>query len=455
MIKVYSISLGCPKNRVDSERTLGELGRLLGSPLRPVKRLASADLVFINTCGFIAPAVQESVRTILENAQVIGGLRCETKPLLAVSGCLVGRYGEENLKADLPEVDLWLETSRLGEWPRQLHDALTARNPAAALPRVRGRNRLEPPGRFLSTRSYAWLKISEGCGQSCAFCTIPMIRGTVRSDSAESLVQEAQELLDRGVSEIILVAQDLTSWGRDLPGQPGLRQLIEKMLPLNGLRWLRLMYLYPAGLDGELLEFLAEAHDGGKSPLLPYFDVPLQHADEAVLKRMGRPFALQNPFRVVERIRKYFPQAALRTSLITGFPGETEAQFETLCRFVSEARFQNLGVFSFYAEDGTPAAAMADQLPDRVKDFRRDSIMELQADISEEMLKTYVGEHLDIIIDEPHAEWPGLFMGRAWFQAPEVDGVVYVSAENVKPGDMVRAEVTESYDYDLNALADE
>lgn len=442
MLSIYSISLGCPKNRVDTERLLGSVapGRV-----RMVEDPAEAQLVVINSCAFIAPAIQESVATILECADDLAEMPESERPLLAVAGCLPGRFGAAPLAEEIPEVDIWLETGEMEAWPRQLAEALLAS-------RWRGHKALAGvlpgAGRVLSTGpSYAWLKISEGCGQACSFCTIPMIRGQVRSSTADDLVTEARALLDEGVKELVMVAQDLISWGRDLPGKPDLRHLLERLLPLDGLARLRMMYLYPARLTDELLSFAA----GAGPKLVPYFDVPLQHSHPDILTRMGRPFA-QSPLKVVERIRKHIPQAALRTSLIAGFPGEGEAEFEHLCRFVEEVRFQNLGVFAYQPEDGTLAAAMPDQLPNEVKEARRAKVMEIQEEISAELLQPYLGGRLDVLVDAPHPEWPGLFVGRAWFQAPEVDGVVYLSGENVAPGDMVSAEVTGTFSYDLNAL---
>lgn len=429
MLKIYSVSLGCPKNRVDTEHLLAALD----TPFRLTPQLGRADLVFINTCGFITSAVRESVRTILDAAGHIAGLR--RKPLLVVAGCMVGRYGARELAAELPEVDLWLPNQQLARWPELLAARLGIR--------AKEEGRLVAPG-----TSYAWLKISDGCRHLCAFCTIPSIRGVHRSVPADRLVREARALLDCGVQELVLVAQDLTAWGEDLHEKYGLRTLLERLLPLSGLTRLRLLYLYPAGIRPELLSFMKSAG----APLLPYFDVPLQHAHHDVLQRMGRPFA-GNPRLVVERIREVFPDAALRTSLITGFPGETDEQFETLRAFVEWARFTHLGVFAYEQEEGTAAAAMPGQVAASVRQQRRNVLMEIQAEISADFLLTQVGKRLPVLVDAPQGDWPGLHIGRTWFQAPEIDGVTYISGPGVAPGKLVDADIVESASYDLTALA--
>ena len=305
------------------------------------------------------------------------------------------------------------------------------------------------PGRLLSTGpSYAWLKIGEGCRHACAFCTIPSIRGGLRSTPADALKEEARALLAQGVREIVLVAQDSSAWGSDFAPPQDLRALLETLLPLDGLAWLRLLYLYPTGVTPGFLRFLREA---GR-PLLPYLDIPLQHAHPDVLSRMGRPFA-RNPRHVLETVREHLPEAALRTTFIVGYPGETEEHFEALCRFVEDARFQQLGVFAYQPEDGTPAAAMPDQVPEEVKERRRNTLMEIQAEISESLLAAQEGRRMEVLVDAPHAEWPGLHTGRVWFQAPEVDGLTYVSGPGVQPGALVEADIVEHATYDLTALA--
>ncbi|MFV0423811.1 30S ribosomal protein S12 methylthiotransferase RimO [Oleidesulfovibrio sp.] len=430
MISVYSISLGCPKNRVDTEWLLG----VLGPDVTPVEEMEDADLVLINTCGFIGPAVEESVQVIV---QAIADLEdVKDRPLLAVAGCLVGRYGRAELAAELPEVDLWLTNRDMGDWPEMIGRAL-------------GVAVHVPPVRLLSTGpSYAYLKVSDGCGHNCSFCTIPSIRGGLVSTPAEVLEAEARNLLSCGVKELIFVAQDVAAYGKDLGMKHGLRSLLDRLLPLDGLERLRLMYLYPAGLNKELLTYLKDA---GK-PFVPYFDIPMQHAHPDVLSRMGRPFA-RNPREVVDRVREVFPDAALRTSIITGFPGETQEHYDHLTRFVQEVRFMHLGVFAYRAEEGTPAADMPDQVDEVEKDWRRDALMEVQADISEEILEGFTGEQMDVLVDAPHDEWPGLHVGRTWFQAPDIDGVTYISGPGVAPGAMVDAEIVEARTYDLVALS--
>ena len=428
MLRIYSQSLGCPKTRVDTERLLGSLG-----PVVTVDLPEQADLVFINTCAFIAPAVQESVQAVVEMIEDIGSLPREKRPFLAVAGCLPGRYGIADLAAELPEVDLWLHPDDIDTWAAQLSHALGLNAPA--------------PGRLLSTGpSYAWLKIGEGCRHNCSFCAIPSIRGKYASEEADKLVTEASALVADGVKELILVAQDVTAYGTDFGKDP--RFLLEKLLSLDGLRRLRLLYLYPAGLTRDLLRFLKEAGE----PFVPYFDMPLQHAHPDVLRRMGRPFS-GNPQEAVDRIRDVFPEAALRTTMMVGFPGESDEHFRTLMDFVEKNRFHHMGVFAFQPEEGTEAASMPDQIDDDVKESRKDALMELQSSISEDILSSYAGQRMEVLVDESSDEWPGLYTGRTWFQAPDVDGLTYVSGPGVERGAMVEADILETREYDLIALA--
>ncbi len=427
-MKYFCISLGCPKNRVDTERLLGSF-----SDVEMTENILDAELVLVNTCAFIQPAIQESVRTILTVADDIKEL--SNRPLFAVAGCLSGRFDTSELSAEIPEVDIWLTPNELESWSEQL--AHIAKIPLA-----------QEKGRIISTLpSYAWLKIGDGCRHRCSFCTIPSIRGKQHSYTKEFLVDEARRAVSSGVKEIILVAQDVTAWQEQDKQKPDLRPLLDELVSIEELKRIRLMYLYPSGLTDELLLYMSEAD----KKVLPYFDVPLQHADETILKKMGRPFA-GNPYKTIEKIRHYIPDAALRTSFIVGFPTETEEQYNNLCAFVEEVRFNNLGVFAYQAEEGTVAAQMPDQIDDTLKEWRRDNLMEIQAEISEEILSQYLGSSQELLIDSPLEEWDGLYSSRTWFQAPEVDGITYISGENITTGQLVTAEIVETKEYDLVAL---
>lgn len=434
-VRIHLTSLGCPKNRVDSEWLLGGLG----DEVIAAEDLAEADVVVINTCGFIEPAVMESLRCIMQTAEMLSEV--SPRPLFAVAGCLVGRYGQKALAPDMPEVDLWLDMQDQRAWAEKLGQALAARQ-GGAQPPVRSFRRL-------STAPVAYLKISEGCNHGCSFCTIPSIRGKLRSRAPEELLREARSMLAQGAREIVLVGQDITSYGKDVGLAFGLPDLISQLVELEDLDWLRTMYLYPAGINQNLLAFLASLDE----KFVPYFDIPVQHAHPDILKKMGRPFA-QDPSRVLDQVRSYFPGAALRTSLIVGFPGEGEAEFETLREFVQAMRFQYLGVFPFCAEEGTAAAGMAGEVRQEIRETRRDVIMAIQQEVTAELLEEYVGETMDVLVEAASPEWPGLHTGRVWLQAPEVDGVTYVSGEGVSPGVMVRAVISESKEYDLVALVE-
>jgi tRNA-2-methylthio-N6-dimethylallyladenosine synthase/ribosomal protein S12 methylthiotransferase len=427
--RVHTISLGCPKNRVDTEKVLGSLP----FATTPAQRPEAADLVVINTCSFIAPAVEESVAAIVEAAEAIRDL--SPRPVLAVLGCLPSRFGQE-LREGLPEVDIWGLPSELDLVPGRLAQALGAE--AAA-----------PTGRLASTPpSYAYLKIAEGCDHACRYCTIPSIRGPLASTPLDALVEEAGRLLEKGASELVLVAQDVAAYGRDLGHKDGLKRLVDRLLPLAGLKWLRLLYLYPSGVTDDLLGYLA----GAGRPFVPYFDIPFQHVHPDMLTAMARPKAASAEA-VVARVRRHFPEAALRSTFIVGLPGEKKEHFETLLKFVNEARLHHVGVFPYHAEAGTPAAAMAGQVRRDVKARRVEAVMAAQREISADILETFVGQDLEVLVDSVHPEWPGLHVGRTWFQAPEIDGVTYVSGPGVAPGAMVTATIEDSKDYDLVGLA--
>jgi ribosomal protein S12 methylthiotransferase len=422
--RIHALSLGCPKNRVDTERLLGALPggvKLVDSP-------EEAQVVLVNTCAFIDPAVEESITAILELAQDM--VPVEPRPLFVVAGCLPARYGEE-LQRELPEVDLWLQPGEVAPFVQAL----------AAEAGVVGRVPSTP-------QSYGYLKIGEGCDHACRYCIIPKLRGRLRSEDDAIIEREARQLLERGAKELVLVAQDVAAHGTDRGDSSGLIRLLDRLLPLPGLHWLRLLYLYPAGITDELLAFLKAAGP----PFVPYFDIPLQHVHPEVLRRMHRP--AQAPAEdVVARVRATFPQAALRTSLIVGFPGETDAQFQALHDFVATQRMRHVGVFPYHAEEGTAAEKMPDQVEEHVKQERHEAVMELQREISRELLEEHIGERMEVLVDAPHGEWPGLHEGRVWFQAPEADGATWISGPGVRSGALVEAEIVEAEDYDLSALA--
>jgi tRNA-2-methylthio-N6-dimethylallyladenosine synthase/ribosomal protein S12 methylthiotransferase len=438
-LRIHAVSLGCAKNLVDTETMLGSLQpgiTLVQSP-------DQADVVLVNTCSFIRPAVEESLETVLALAREVAEV--PDRPPLVVTGCLPARYGVGDLEAEIPEVDLWLGLDQ----QRELADHLQRLLPAGPSGPERSRGCEVSPQRMLTTGpGYAYLKISEGCRHQCNFCTIPSIRGKLRSRPAEDLIREARQLLGSGARELCVVAQDVTAYGRDLGMKQGLAELLGSLAGLQGLDWLRLLYCYPAGLTTELLSFL---QDLGQ-PFVPYFDIPLQHAHPDILSAMGRPFS-GDPRRVVDLVRAHFPEASLRTSIIAGFPGETEAHFRTLLRFVREVRFDHLGVFEFHPEEGTRAAAMNDQVQPRLRRERRDALMQEQAEVSAAKLKGLVGRYENVLVERPDPEWPTLYRGRAWFQAPESDGITYVSGERLRPGEMVRAQIQDAGTYDLTALA--
>lgn len=428
-IKIFTRSLGCPKNLVDTENILGGFGPLY----EPGRDISDCQVVLINTCAFIQPAVEESLDVIFSAYDDIKSL--ENPPLLAVTGCLVSRYGSR-LGLEIPEADIFAEIREQKSLPGLILKRLGLNS--AQISPVR---KVSTPG------SYAFLKISEGCNNKCSFCTIPSIRGRLKSRSVDDIVAEASCLLEQGAKELIIVAQDSTAYGRDISYKPGLAGLLQELSGLDRLKRLRCMYMYPSGLDRKLLEGIARIGD----PVVPYFDVPFQHSHPDILKRMGRPFK-DDPRKIIQRIREIFSEAALRTTLITGYPGESLEKFEHLLAFVKEARFQHLGVFPFYPEAGVRASSFTGQISPENREKRAQQIMHLQKKISRAGLRVYKDQMLDILVDSPHPEWPGLFTGRAWFQAPDIDGLTYVSGSDIKTGQLVKARVQETKDYDLAAL---
>ena len=426
MKRLHIVSLGCPKNAADSER-LG--GVLEAAGFRLVRSPDEAEIVVVNTCGFLQAAVEEGISVILELEKL---KQSGAVKKLAVVGCMLNRYGDE-LKAEFPTVDYWAKSEDWGELLRQM---------GSAEPQSRGCLRAELSG----TPWTRYLKISEGCNSRCSYCAIPGIRGTLRSRPVAEIVEEAHKLVSEGAKELCLVGQELSIYGQDLFGRPSLPMLLdelEKELP-KGL-WLRLFYLHPSLVDAAFLERVAS------SPLiLPWLDIPIQHIDDGILRAMRRPPVEKHIRELFKTGRALNPDFAFRTTLMVGFPGETRAQFDKLLDFVEEIGFDRLGAFPYSPEDGTPAATFPDQIPEEEKTARYNELMELQQEVSLSRQARFVGKTLDVLIDAVDEE-TGERIGRSYRDAPEIDGEVAVSgAESALPGDMIRVRITGSSEYDLS-----
>jgi ribosomal protein S12 methylthiotransferase len=449
-MKIGLISLGCPKNLVDSEVMLG-LARDAGHEL--VQDEAAADVLVVNTCAFIESAKRESIDAILEMARhkKDGGCR-----RLIVTGCLAERYRDE-LRAEIPEIDAVLGTgqvpdivSAIGGFPASSPEPLTffARHPAPRTPPTYMYD-AETPRVFATPRHYAYVKVAEGCDYKCAFCIIPTLRGSYRSRPAESILREARALAARGVKELLLISQDTTFYGIDRHGRGALARLLRMLNEVDGLEWIRLLYLYPTTIDDDTLAAMAEC---GK--VCKYIDLPLQHAANPVLKRMKRPGSRQKYDRLLGRIRERVPGVALRTTFIVGFPGETDADVDDLCGFVTDHRFDHLGVFTYSHEEGTSAFAMDDTVPAPAKRARRNRVMSLQKRLVRARQRARIGERVRVLVDGPATDHELVLKARLPSQAPEIDAAVYLSdcdPSGFRSGDFAEVEIIGSRDYDLIA----
>lgn len=430
---LFMTTLGCPKNRVDSEIMLGTLNQR-GYQL--VDSAAEAEVIVVNTCAFIGPAKQESIDTILELAENKRTGRCST---LVVTGCLSQRYGDE-LATQLPEVDHILGTSAYA----QIGDLLAAEaSPRQVIPDPEYIHSAATP-RVNSLPSYtAYLKISEGCDNACAFCIIPKLRGAQRSRPIDDIVKEARQLADQGAVELNLIAQDLTAYGYDLPGRPKLHELIKALCEVD-VRWLRLHYAYPRVFPDELIEVIANEPKVAK-----YLDMPLQHASDKLLTSMkrGRDSAFFK--KLLEKLRARVPGLTFRTSLIVGLPGETEEDFAELKELVRSQRFERMGCFQYSDEEGTAAFDMDGKVPAKIIERRWRELMAIQKRINREKNKELIGKRLEVLVEGPSPETEHLLVGRHEGQAPEIDGQVYINDGMGYPGELVTVEVTEAHDYDL------
>lgn len=435
MYKVGMVSLGCPKNQMDAELMLAKLKKA-GFELTAESGLA--DVVIVNTCGFIEDAKREAIENILEFAQLKKEGRIKK---LIVTGCLAQRYQQE-LCAELPECDAVLGLGANADIVAAVNEVLAgstvARFPALSHWQLDG-ERLQTTPEF-----FAYLRVGDGCSNRCAYCAIPSIRGPLRSRDADVLVQEAQKLSENGVKELVLVAQDTTLYGADKTGRSQLPALLERLCGIQKLQWIRLLYCYPEHITDQLLTVMAKY-----DKIVKYIDIPIQHASGKVLKAMHRPGNRQSLTALMAHIRRTVPGVVLRTTVMTGFPGETEEDFEELCAFIKEVRFERLGCFAFSPEEGTAAADMPGQLPDEVKQRRRDVVMELQARIAADYQQEQVGKTVEVLV-ESFDKYAECWFGRTHADAPDIDGKVFFTAKRrVRPGDMVQVRITEAMDWDL------
>lgn len=444
MRKIAFVSLGCDKNTVDSEIMLSLLTEH-GYEL--TKQDEEADAIIINTCAFILDAQEESINTIIEMGEYKQTGQCKA---LVVAGCLAQRYADEIFK-EMPEVDAIVGTGSYEAIVEVLDELFAKEGQTVKRVDPLEQRDLSYHKRVVSTPGYyEYLKIAEGCDNRCTYCIIPMLRGPYRSRRAEDILREAADLAAEGVKELMIVAQDITKYGRDLEqGDYALPQLLTDLCRIDGLEWIRLLYCYPEDVTDELIAVMK-----AEPKILPYIDMPIQHSCDSVLKRMGRRHTRKELEQLIQKLRAEIPEIAIRTTLITGFPGETEEEFEDLVAFVKEARLDRLGVFPYSQEEGTAAARMSNQIPEEVKEARKATLMELQQGISEELSAAWVGREVTAMIE---GRIPGegeedyeVYSARTYRDAPEIDGLIFVTSDQeLRSGDLVRCRVTGAYEYDL------
>ena len=444
-MNVGFISLGCSKNLIDTEVTIG---KFKNHNYKIVNNPKEADIIVVNTCGFIESAKEEAINTILEMAEY-KKKRCK---FLIAMGCLVQRYYDELLKA-LPEVDLFLKIEDYNKmWDKieglikqnKKSENLKKEFKMTALPMFEEKEYLL---REVATgNNYAYLKIGEGCSNMCTYCAIPYIRGLFVSRTMESILKEANKLAKCGIKEIIIIAQDTTKYGIDIYGKPMLSALLKEICKIDGIKWVRFLYSYPEGITDELIKTVKE-----EEKICKYFDIPIQHISNNILKKMNRKTSKENIENLIEKIRKQIPEVVLRTSLIVGFPGETEKDFEELYEFVQKTKFDKLGVFKYSKEQGTPASNMPDQIHYKTKQARERKIMSLQKEISKEILQKNINKKMDVLIE--NQSFDGKFLiGRTANDVPEEDGVVYIKTNDKNMiNKFVKCKITDVSNYDLIA----
>ena len=435
-MKILFISLGCDKNLVDTEVMLGMLA---SRGYEMTNDEQEADIIVINTCCFIHDAKEESIQNILEMAEY---KKNGSAKALIVTGCMAERYRQEILD-EIPEVDEVLGTTAYDRILDAVdaalagqHEVMTADLDALPLPETK---------RLVTTGGhFAYLKIAEGCGKHCTYCIIPKIRGNFRSVPMERLLKEAQDLAEQGVKELILVAQETTLYGKDLYGEKSLPKLLRELCKISGIRWIRILYCYPEEITDELIQVMKE-----EPKICHYLDLPIQHANDTILKRMGRRTSKQELIDIVQKLRKEIPDICLRTTLITGFPGETQEQHEEVMEFIDTLEFDRLGAFTYSPEEDTPAATFEDQIDEEVKEDRQADIMELQQEIAFDKAEDMIGREVLVMIEGKVAD-ENAYVGRTYRDAPNVDGLIFINTDvELISGDFAKVKVTGALDYDL------
>ncbi|AZN40918.1 30S ribosomal protein S12 methylthiotransferase RimO [Paenibacillus albus] len=434
--RVKVLTLGCEKNLVDSEIMSGLID---ARGYQLVDQADDATVIIVNTCGFIDAAKEESVNTILDMAEFKQTGRLKA---LIVSGCLTQRY-KKQLMEEMPEIDGIVGTGDFHHITDIVDEALNGKRPVKVGNPAFDYDQKLP--RLVTTPRYtAYVKIAEGCDNACTFCSIPIMRGKFRSRSMESIVAEVQQLADQGVKEVSLIAQDSTNYGTDLYDKFMLPELLNRVSEVEGIAWVRLHYAYPGFFSDELIETIAE-----NSKVCNYIDMPLQHSEDSILKRMRRPGRQTDTRALVQRIRSRIPDVALRTSIIVGFPGETDEDFERLCDFVREMKFDRLGVFTYSPEEDTPAVRLPNEVPDDVKEWRSNTLMEIQRQVSKDLNGKHIGKEIDVLVERYDGR-SDVYVGRSPYDAPEIDGEVFISNCKAAIGEIQRVRITHAYEFDMS-----
>lgn len=428
-MNVGFVHLGCSKNLVDTEMAIGLFKE---NGYKIVNNEEEADVLVINTCGFIGPAKEEAINTILEMAEY-KKKRCK---YLIVMGCLVERYKEELSKA-IPEVDLWIKYSSYSTIWEQIETILKSEK--------ENKNNLDFLDRVITTgNNFAYLRIAEGCSNFCTYCAIPKIRGPFVSRKMEDVIEEAKKLANEGYEELIIIAQDTTKYGIDIYGESKLAELLKELCKIEKLKWIRFLYAYPETITDELIEVVKN-----EDKICKYFDIPIQHISNSVLKRMNRKSNGEKIRSLIKRLRKEIPEVVIRTTVMVGFPGETKEDFEELYDFVKEARFERLGAFSFSKEEGTPAEKLKDQIHPMTKKSRYNKIMSLQQKIASETQQEMVGKELEVLIETKTFDGK-YYVGRSYREVPDIDGLIYIEmVDKALEGKFVKCKITKASDYDL------